>query len=184
MQKNEGKEEGDLQPPTPTLCHSPPVRLCVKLLDQRATAPAQQTKDSIGYDLTACTDTNVVVPAWSRAKVSTGLAVSFDPGFCGEIRPRSGLSSIGIDVALGTIDPDYRGELRVIVINSTSSEFVVRPGDRIAQLVVVRCTTPAVTFVREMKPTVRGDAGFGSTGGHAALLLRRDDPVSCDDPAE
>lgn len=97
---------------------------------------------------------------------STGVYVEVDPGFEVQVRPRSGLALRGITVmnSPGTIDSDYRGEIKVMLVNHGQSEFCIESGNRIAQLVVARVEPVDVLLVEELTPTQRGQSGFGSTG--------------------
>jgi len=130
-------------------------------------APEYQSEGAAGADLRARLDADVLIPPGGRALIPTGLRLQIPRGLEGQVRPRSGLAvRYGVSVlnSPGTIDSDYRGEVKVILVNLGQEEFRVRSGDRIAQLVfspVVR-----VTFQREasVDETVRGSGGFGSTG--------------------
>ena len=107
-----------------------------------------------------------------RYPVATGLAVAIPPGFEIQVRPRSGLAfkhGITVPNTPGTIDSDYRGELKVLLINHGSDDFVIARGDRVAQLVVAPVVQAAFVEVAELDATQRGEGGFGSTGGHAKL---------------
>jgi dUTP pyrophosphatase len=131
--------------------------------------PAQQTAGSAGADLVAAIpvgDELEIAPT-ARALVPCGFAMALPAGFEGQVRPRSGLAAKhGVTVlnSPGTIDADYRGELKVILINHGDATFVIRRGDRIAQLVVAPVTAFAFTEVHTLDETSRGSGGFGSTG--------------------
>ena len=108
----------------------------------------------------------------ARHAVATGLSVAIPPGYEIQVRPRSGLAlkyGISVPNAPGTIDSDYRGELKVILINHGSDAFEIRRGDRIAQLVLAPVTQASWLVVEELDETARGEGGFGSTGGVVAL---------------
>lgn len=127
--------------------------------------PAYETEGASGMDLRAWGD-GVVNPG-SRAIVSTGLRIAIPFGYEGQVRSRSGLAANnGVTVlnSPGTIDADYRGELKVILFNHGEDPFVVSRGDRIAQLVIAPVEQLAVIHEQELPPTDRGDGGFGSTG--------------------
>jgi dUTP pyrophosphatase len=128
--------------------------------------PAYAHPGDAGADLCAAED--VVLPPGGRATVGTGLAVAVPDGFAAFVHPRSGLAARhGITVvnAPGTVDAGYRGEVRVVLLNTDRDEpFTVRRGDRIAQLVVQPVTRVRFLDVAELPPTPRGDGGFGSTG--------------------
>ena len=145
--------------------------LRVKKLSERATVPAYQTEGAAGMDLCAClaADESVTLAPGQIALVPTGLAVAIPRGFEGQVRARSGLSTkhgIGLPNAPGTIDSDYRGELRVAVINFSREPFVVTHGLRIAQLVIAPVAHAEIAVVAELDDTARGGGGFGSTGTH------------------
>jgi dUTP pyrophosphatase len=116
-------------------------------------------------DVVAAED--VVLPPGGRHAVATGLALAIPHGFEVQVRPRSGLAlkhGITVANAPGTIDADYRGEVKVILVNLGAAEFAVRRGDRIAQLVLAPVVRGAWVEVAALDATVRGDGGFGSTG--------------------
>jgi|TARA_B100001750_G_C15463334_1_gene575611 dUTP pyrophosphatase len=129
--------------------------------------PKYSTKKSAGMDLSAAINSKITMTSGERALIPTGFSIAIPQGFEGQIRPRSGLSiKFGISVlnAPGTIDADYRGEIKVILINHDKENFVVKRGMRIAQLVI----SPNVQAIWEVKKTLprsaRGKLGFGSTG--------------------
>lgn len=137
----------------------------VKLLTDSALTPRRMSPGAAGYDLYA--DEDVDVPWGGFATVRTGIAVAVPEGTYGRLAPRSGLAArLGIDVLAGVIDPDYRGEVVVVLANynSGSGPFRVRLGDRIAQLVLERFVAAEVEVVKELQSTQRASAGFGSTG--------------------
>lgn len=139
--------------------------LRVRLLTATARAPVRSSAGAVGYDLYA--DDCVDVPWQGYASVSTGVAVAVPAGCYGRVAPRSGLAvRRGLAVLAGVIDPDYRGDVVVVLANYSagSGPFRVSRGDRIAQLIIERCETPGVEVVDELPPTDRGVAGFGSTG--------------------
>jgi dUTP pyrophosphatase len=132
--------------------------------------PAYETADAAGMDLRAAVpeDEPLVLKPGSRFAVPTGLAFAIPPGFEGQVRPRSGLAlKAGVTClnSPGTVDADYRGEVKVILINLGEEDFHVRRGDRIAQLVVAPVTQGVWAEVESLDDTVRGAGGFGSTGG-------------------
>ena len=129
--------------------------------------PAYATADSSGLDVCAGVESDLVIPPLGRAMVPTGLAIAVPAGYEVQVRPRSGLAAKhGVTVlnTPGTIDADYRGEVKVILINLGDAPFTVRRGDRIAQLVVAPVSRADVTEVEVLDTTVRGAGGFGSTG--------------------
>jgi dUTP pyrophosphatase len=132
--------------------------------------PAYATSGAAGMDVLAAED--VTLNPGARHAVATGLAMAIPHGFEIQVRPRSGLAlkhGISIPNTPGTIDSDYRGELKVIVINHGTERFDIHRGDRIAQLVLAPVTRAAWLPVDELDETVRGEGGFGSTGGAVAL---------------
>jgi len=146
------------------------VSLKVKRLDDTSTdipLPMYQSDLASGLDLCAAVRNDVVLAPGTRAMIPTGLAIAMPLGYEGQIRPRSGLAARhGVTVlnTPGTIDADYRGEVKVILINLGEDPFVVRRGDRIAQMVITQVTRADVVVVAELDPTVRGKGGFGHTG--------------------
>lgn len=136
--------------------------LLVKLLTPTAICPSRMSLLSIGYDLYS--DEDVEINPTMRVPISTGVAVSIPIGCYGRIAPRSSLSRLGIDVCAGVIDPDYRGDVKVLLHNTGEEKFTIRQGDRIAQMIPERAMTPDVLLVDELDETDRGQRGFGSTG--------------------
>ena len=129
--------------------------------------PAYATSQSAGMDLLAAIFEPTVVKAGEIAIIPTGIAIALPEGFEAQIRPRSGLAAkFGITVlnTPGTIDADYRGEIKVILINHSSSDFVIERGMRIAQMVVARYEHVILEEVQSLEDTLRGEKGFGSTG--------------------
>jgi dUTP pyrophosphatase len=132
--------------------------------------PAYATEGAAGMDVVSAE--NVTIPPGGRHPVATGLALAIPPGYEIQVRPRSGLAlrhGITVPNTPGTIDPDYRGELKVLLINHGSEPFVIARGDRVAQLVLAPVLRAAWREVDELDTTARGEGGFGSTGGHARL---------------
>lgn len=129
--------------------------------------PRYETAYSAGMDVRAAITDSIVLEPLSRALVPTGLYVELPTGWEMQVRPRSGLAARhGVTVlnSPGTIDADYRGEIRVILANLSSEPFEVAPGERIAQLVVGRCERAEWEERAELSETGRGEGGFGSTG--------------------
>ena len=128
--------------------------------------PSRATPHAAGYDVRSAEADFVLAPKEIRL-VSTGLEMELSEGMECQVRPRSGLAlrhGVTLPNSPGTIDPDYRGELRVILQNSGPEPVAFKRGDRIAQLVFHRFSTPEVVEVSELGATVRGENGFGSTG--------------------
>ena len=138
--------------------------LRVLRLRDGARLPSRSTPVATGFDLHACLDAPLALgPAPQR--VPTGIAIEFPAGYDVQVRPRSGLSSKGVGVAFGTIDADYRGEVLVTMWTFGGLEsYELRPGDRIAQLVVAQLAAVVVAEASELSATSRGDGGHGSTG--------------------
>ena len=129
--------------------------------------PEYATEQSAGVDLRANIEDGILLEPLSRALVGTGLYIQLPKGFEAQIRPRSGLAAKhGITVlnAPGTIDADYRGEIKVILINLSHQSFVVNPGERIAQMVITAHEKVEFNVVDKLDETARGEGGFGSTG--------------------
>ena len=129
--------------------------------------PKYQTLLSAGMDLRAYLENPIVLKPLQRVLVKTGLFISLHPGYEAQVRPRSGLAlKKGISVlnSPGTIDADYRGEIRVILLNLSDSDFMINTGDRIAQMVIAKHETISWKVVDELDDSLRGDKGFGSTG--------------------
>lgn len=137
----------------------------VKRLVPTAVLPVRKTPHAAGYDLSSSED--YVLPAHGRGVVPTGLALAIPEGYYGRVAPRSSLAvTHGIDTGAGVIDSDYRGPVGVVLFNHSDKEYVVKRGDRIAQLILEKIATPDVTEVTDgdLPETVRGSGGFGSTG--------------------
>lgn len=143
------------------------AKVLVQKLHKDAVIPEYQTEGAAGADLHACLDAPVRLAPGERAAVSTGLALAIPEGFEAQVRPRSGLAlkhGVTLPNAPGTIDSDYRGELKVIVLNAGNDPFEISHGDRIAQIVIAPVTRGLFAEASELPATVRGDGGFGSTG--------------------
>ena len=141
------------------------MKIKIKKLNEKAIIPQYATEQSAGVDLCSCEYNTVPPGSWTL--ISTGLSIELPVGYEAQIRPRSGLAAKkGITVlnSPGTIDADYRGEIKVILYNSGVDEFIVNQGDRIAQMVIAKCEQANFEESRELSETDRGDGGFGSTG--------------------
>ena len=136
--------------------------LYIKKLRSTATAPERKTHGAAGYDL--CSSDEYVIKKGKSMLVSTGIAMAIPHKTYGRIAPRSSLSCKGLFVNAGVIDSDYRGEVKVLLVNYSDSDFVVNIGDRIAQLILEKISTPDVVIVEDLDDTGRGSGGFGSTG--------------------
>ena len=137
--------------------------LFVQKTSSKSILPARGSSGAAGYDLYSIDD--AIIHAGGQITVSTGIRIKLPPGTYGRVAPRSGLAvKYGIGVLAGVIDEDYRGELKVILINHGDRDFSVNCGDRIAQLVVECIQTPEIKHVISLDDTDRGECGFGSTG--------------------
>ena len=139
--------------------------LRVKKLHSEAVLPTRGSSGAAGYDLTS-TETHIIPPG-HRAVVGAGIAVELPEGTYGRVAPRSGLAvKNGLQVGAGVVDRDYRGELKVVIFNHDLKDtYTVKPGYRIAQLVLEKIDCPEVEEILEtLQETDRGDGGFGSTG--------------------
>ncbi|BDI62025.1 dUTP diphosphatase [Qipengyuania nanhaisediminis] len=149
-----------------------PVRVAVRRLahGEGLDLPSYATDGAAGMDVVSAE--NVTIEAGARHAVATGLSVAIPAGYEIQVRPRSGLAfkhGITVPNTPGTIDSDYRGELKVLLINHGNESFAIARGDRVAQLVLAPVTRASWDEVEELDATGRGSGGFGSTGGHARL---------------
>lgn len=142
---------------------------CVHLNHVDAKLPERATSGAAGYDLFALAD--CVIPKERHKLINIGIQIDIPPNTYGRIAPRSSMSLKGIDVGAGVIDSDYTGDIRVLLINrSTTDDYCIKKGDRIAQLILECVATPEiqdVTYLRTVRPwptTERNEGGFGSTG--------------------
>ena len=143
------------------------VKVLIKKLDPKVKLPIYKTEGSSGMDLMAFTDNPIKIPSNSSAIIPTGISLAIPNDVEIQIRPRSGLaakSNIGILNSPGTIDSDYRGELKIILFNHGNEEFIVNNNDRIAQMVLMPVLKMNFEEVDELPKTFRGSGGFGSTG--------------------
>lgn len=143
------------------------LRVGVKLLREGARVPRRMSACAAGADLFACPEGEVIIEPGDFASVPTGIALAIPRGFEGQVRPRSGLAARrGITVlnSPGTVDSDYRGEVKVLLINHGTEPFAVSAGDRIAQLVIARAISAEFEESTELPESERGEGGFGSTG--------------------
>ena len=129
--------------------------------------PTYETKGSAGVDLRAYVEKPVVLKPLERALISTGIFIELPEGYEAQVRARSGLAikhGISLVNGIGTIDSDYRGEIKIILINLGSKEFTINNGDRIAQMVFIKHEQADFQLVQELGGTERGTGGFGHTG--------------------
>ena len=143
------------------------IKILIKRLSKEVSLPKYETSGSSGMDLSANIDAKINIEPGKTAIIPTGLALSIPKGFEIQIRPRSGLAAkqkISVLNTPGTIDSDYRGEIKVILINLGQEPFKVEKGLRIAQMVVCPVVQAQLKEVNDLNETGRGEGGFGSTG--------------------
>ena len=143
------------------------VKVLVKKLDPKVQLPSYKTKGSSGMDLMAFIKDSIKIAPNTTALIPTGISIAISNDVEIQIRPRSGLaakSSISVLNTPGTIDSDYRGELKIILFNHSNQEFVVKNNDRIAQMVLMPVLKIDFEEVDDLPDTLRGSGGFGSTG--------------------
>ena len=143
------------------------TKIQIKKLSNSVSTPKYETLGSSGMDIAAYIKNNIIINPGEKAIVSTGFSIAIPRGYEVQIRPRSGLAAkknITVLNSPGTIDADYRGEIKVILINLGKEKFVVENGERIAQMVVCPVVQASLDEVKELPDTARGSEGFGSTG--------------------
>ena len=142
------------------------VRVLIKKLNPKVTLPSYKTKGASGMDLMAFIKEKIVINPQTSALIPTGLSVAFSENYEIQIRPRSGLAvknNISVLNTPGTIDSDYRGELKIIIFNHSNRNFVVNNNDRVAQMVLTPIAKMELKEANELPKTLRGEGGFGST---------------------
>jgi dUTP pyrophosphatase len=143
------------------------TQIKIKILKPGAKVPAYHSPEAAGFDLQAVLDRETVIPPGDRVLIPTGIAVSLPDGYQLEVRPRSGLAwNAGVTVlnSPGTVDPDYHGEIGVVLINLGKEPFRVQPGDRIAQGVIIPFARADFKKVKTLPRSIRGKGGYGHTG--------------------
>lgn len=143
------------------------IKILSPLIGKKVKLPYYATEGSAGMDLAACIEEDIVIRPMERVQVPCGFAVEIPKGFAGFVYPRSGLSSkFGITLAncVGVIDSDYRGEIKCPVINLSKEDYIIKQGERIAQLVISPVSKCTVSVCEDLEDTERGVGGFGSTG--------------------
>ncbi len=141
------------------------IKIKVLRLKKNVSLPYRATPGAVGFDI--CAAERAVIPAHGFGVVGTGIALEIPPGIEGQIRARSGWAfhhGIGILNSPGTIDPDYRGEIKVILFNISNQDFIIKPGDRIAQIVFAKNLAIELKECDTISGTKRGQQGFGHTG--------------------
>lgn len=147
-------------------------RVELKRLSPHAKAPTYMTEAAAGLDLAAALPSALVIEPGRRAAIPTGWAMAIPAGYEGQVRPRSGLAlrhGLTVANAPGTIDADYRGEVKVLVVNLGSEPVTIEPGMRVAQLIIAPVVRAEIEVVDELPATERGAGGFGSTGHGTAV---------------
>jgi len=148
------------------------VKVLIKKLNPSVQLPSYKTDGASGMDLMACIKKPINLEPGKSCLVPTGLSVAFPKEYEIQIRPRSGLaakSNIGVLNTPGTIDSDYRGELKIILFNHSSENFTINNNDRIAQMVLAPIIKMELEETNELPETIRGEGGFGSTGKWKAV---------------
>ena len=143
------------------------VRILIKKFDKNIKLPTYKTSGSSGMDLVAYIKNKITINPGKTVMIPTGIAVAIPKNYEIQIRPRSGLAakkSISVLNTPGTIDADYRGEIKIILINLSKKLFVVKSGDRIAQMILCPVAKGKFKEVKKLPKTIRGKGGFGSTG--------------------
>ena len=143
------------------------IKVLVKKLNPKVELPKYKTEGSSGMDLKALIEKPVIIKPQNSVLIPTGLSIAIPEDVEVQIRPRSGLaakSSISVLNTPGTIDSDYRGEIKIILFNHGKEEFIVNNGDRIAQMILMPVLKAEFEEIKELPKTVRGSGGFGSTG--------------------
>ena len=143
------------------------VKVIVKKLSPKVELPSYKTSGASGMDLMAFINSPITIKPKTSCLVPTGLSMAFSEEYEIQIRPRSGLAAknnISVLNTPGTIDSDYRGEIKVIIYNHGNSDFLVNNKDRIAQMILTPVIKMEFEEVNELPETIRGDGGFGSTG--------------------
>ncbi len=143
------------------------VKVLIKKLDQSAELPSYKTKGASGMDLKAFIKKTINLKPKTSSIIPTGFSVAFPEGYEIQIRPRSGLAAknnISVLNTPGTIDSDYRGEIKIILYNHGTNDFIINNGDRIAQMILSPILKMELEEINDLPETIRGEGGFGSTG--------------------
>ena len=145
------------------------LKIKIQKLDSSAILPKRMTNHAAGYDLYSGNHENILIKSGEVILVPTGLAIELPIGYEAQIRPRSGLAinhQLGVLNYPGTIDADYRGEIKIILFNFGQSDFIIKPHTRIAQMVIARHETVEFDLTDKLVETERGEGGFGHTKGN------------------
>ena len=143
------------------------VKVLIKKLSQEVELPEYKTDGASGMDVTAFIDKPIVIKSKTSSLIPTGLSVAFSDKYEIQIRPRSGLAAknnISVLNTPGTIDSDYRGEIKIIIYNHGDKDFIINNGDRVAQMILTPVIKMELKEVSDLPETTRGERGFGSTG--------------------
>ena len=143
------------------------TKVLIKKLDPSVELPVYKTNGASGMDLMAFTNSPIVIKPKTSSLIPTGISLAFSKNYEIQIRPRSGLAAknnISVLNTPGTIDSDYRGEIKVIIYNHGNDDFIIKNGDRIAQMVLTPVVKMELEETLDLPETVRGTGGFGSTG--------------------
>jgi len=143
------------------------VKVLIKKLSPKVELPSYKTSGASGMDLMAFINSSITIKPKTSCLIPTGLSMAFSENYEVQIRPRSGLAAkynISVLNTPGTIDSDYRGEIKVIIYNHSNSDFLVSNKDRIAQMILTPVIKMELEEVNELPETIRGEGGFGSTG--------------------
>ena len=143
------------------------AKVLIKRLDPKVKLPAYKTEGASGMDLMAFINNTISLKPKTSTLVPTGLSVAFSKNFEIQIRPRSGLAAknnISVLNTPGTIDSDYRGEIKIIIFNHGNNDFIINNGDRIAQMILTPVEKMELEETSDLPETLRGEGGFGSTG--------------------
>jgi dUTP pyrophosphatase len=142
------------------------IEIKIQKIDKSAKLPQRMSTHAAGYDLYSCHQQNIILKKGEVKLVPTGIAISLPAGYEAQIRPRSGLAikhGIGVLNAPGTIDADYRGEIKIVLFNYGKEDFIITPGTRIAQMVIAKHVIVDFAVTEELDETTRGSGGFGHT---------------------
>ncbi|MCF7793990.1 MAG: dUTP diphosphatase [Candidatus Cloacimonetes bacterium] len=142
------------------------LKINIQKLDKNAILPKRMTEHAAGYDLYSCHQKNIIIKSGEVKLIPIGLAIALPVGFEAQIRPRSGLAvkhQLGVLNSPGTIDADYRGEIKIILFNFGKTDFTIEPQTRIAQMVIAKHEAVNFELTEQLDETERGTGGFGHT---------------------
>ena len=152
------------------------VKVLIKRLSPEVNLPSYKTSGASGMDLMAFINSSITIKPKNSCLIPTGLSMAFSEDYEIQIRPRSGLAAknnISVLNTPGTIDSDYRGEIKVIIYNHGDKDFVINNNDRIAQMILTPVIKMELQEIDELPETIRGEGGFGSTGKWAIYLIKK-----------